>query len=202
MKNIGGIVMLYNNGYIVKDLIDNENLSIKHDVYRGLESYHNWPLEKEKDTISKELTKLAEISFEENNYNEIMTDVELLREYVNHCEKLRIKAIIMKIMSRKNDFVASEQLKETEILGYDCMAGDSVSYLAEIHVEFSDELEPYKSIKKSYNGFRGKSNSNGLLNTYDEVINFIEKRNKLLKQGINLEDYWEPIPVRLSLVVV
>ena len=192
--------MLCNNGYIVKDLIDNEDLSINHNVYRGLQCYHNWPLEKEEDNISKELTKSAASLFEEHlekyGYEyEIITDVELLKEYVNHCKKLQLEIIVMKIMSNKNAPVSSHDLKEIEILGYDCMATESESYLAEIFAEDGDNFEPYKSIK-------GKTNSNGLLNTYEELEDFIVKRNKLLEQRINLEDYWEPIPVRLSLVEI
>jgi hypothetical protein len=75
------------------------------------------------------------------------------------------------------------------------MAGDSVSYLLEVHAENSNEFESYESVKV-------KLNRNGLLNTYEEVEDFINKRNELLAQGINLEDYWEPVPVRLSLVAV
>ncbi|MDR2090337.1 MAG: hypothetical protein LBP62_01585, partial [Clostridiales bacterium] len=141
--------MLYNNGYIVKDLIDNEDLSGS--FYRGLESYHSWPLEKEDDPVSKELTKSAQNSFDENDYVEIMLDVKLLRRYVNHCEKLGISVIIMKIMSSKDDFIADEDLDETEVLGYDCMAGDSVSYLLEVHAENSNEFESYESVKVKLN---------------------------------------------------
>ena len=187
-------MMLYNNGYIIKDLVDNEELSINNTVYRGLQSYHSWPLNKEEDSISKELTKLAEKCFDENNYMEIMPDTKLLKKYVNHCVKLEMKVMILKIMSADNTSIANEELKEIEVLGYDCMAGDSVSYLSEIHTECGDEFESYKSIKS-------KLNSNGLLNTYEEVEDFIKKRKKLLEQGINLEDYWKPVVVRISLVV-
>jgi len=100
----------------------------------------------------------------------------------------------MKVMTSKVAFLASEDLKETEVLGYDCMAGASVSYLAEIHEN--------ESIFESYKITKDKTNSNGLLNTYEEVEDFIVKRNKLLEQGINLEDAWEPIPARLSLVEI
>ena len=98
-------------------------------------------------------------------------------------------------MSNDDTFIADEDLNETEVLGYDCMAGDSISYLTEIHTESSAKFELYKSLKT-------KLNSNGLLNSYEEVEDFIRKRNKLLEQGINLEDYWKPIPVRLSLVTL
>lgn len=187
--------MLYNNGYIVKDLIDNEELSIDHNIYRGLQSYHNWPLSNETDSISKEITKSVENYFDENNYIEIIRDVKLLTKYVNHCKKLGKRVIILKIMSKDDTFIADEDLNEIEILGYDCMAGDSISYLSEIHTKICDEFEIYKSLKT-------KLNINGLLNSYEEVEDFIRKRNKLLEQGINLEDYWKPVPVRLSLVAI
>jgi hypothetical protein len=188
-------IMLYNNGYIVKDLIDNEDLLISHSIYKGLQSYHNWPLEKEGDLISKELTKAVQNFFDENGYIEIMRDTKLLRRYVSHCKKLKINVIIIKIMSSKYTFISDEDLEEMEVLGYDCMAGDSVSYLTEIHTEGGDRVESYKRIKD-------KLNTNGLLSTYEEVEDFIKERNKLLEQGVNLEDYWESVPVRLSLVAI
>lgn len=192
--------MLNNNGYIVKDLVDNEDSLIIQGVYRGLQSYHNWPLEKEEDYISKEITKSTTVFFEEHfakyGYEyEIITDIELLKDYVNHCNKLQLATIVMKIMSIKKAPVSNGDLKDIEILGYDCMATECESYLAEIHTVDFNNLEPYKRI-------RGRTNSNGLLNTYEEVEDFIKKRNELLKSGLNLENYWEPIPVRLSIVEI
>ena len=73
------------------------------------------------------------------------------------------------------------------------MAGDSISYLTEVLAEDSNGLEVYKK-------FKDKLNSNGLLSSYEEVEDFIKERNKLLEQGINLENYWEPVPVKLSIV--
>ena len=99
--------MFYNNGYIVKDLIENEDLLINHRVYRGIQSYHNWPLEREKDSISKELTKVVDNYFDNNNYIEIMRDTKLLEQYVKHCKKIKIDVIIMKIMSCKNTFTTN-----------------------------------------------------------------------------------------------
>jgi len=197
--------MIYTNGYIVKDINDNEDLIIKDDIYRGLETYYSWPLEKKDDIVSRELTRLAEASFEENSlegnfYYEILTDVELLKRYVNHCNELQIEIIIMRVMTNKNAFIANEELNETEVLGYDCIAGYAYSYLSDIHVESQNDFA--QNDFASYKTLKDKTNSNGLLNTYDEVEDFIVKRNKLLEQGINLEDYWEPVPARLSLVEI
>ena len=36
----------------------------------------------------------------------------------------------------------------------------------------------------------------------EEVEEFIKERKKLLEQGMNFEDYWEAVPVRLSLVEI
>lgn len=183
--------MLYNNGYIVKDLVCNGELFLTDNFYRGIASYHNWPLEKEEDNDSKELTKLIEMAFEKNNFIEILNDVELLRKYVNHCKKRNIDIIVMKVMSQKKFSIALDDLEDTEILGYDCMAGDNVSYLIEVFED--DNIQSFDNIKKLLN-------QNGLLNSYEEVENFIQIRNELLQQGLNLEDYWEALPVKLSLI--
>ncbi len=187
--------MLYHNGYVVKDLIENEDLLINHSAYRGVQSYHNWPLAREQDPVSKELTREVDHEFEKNGYVEILGDTELLKKYVAHCKDLKIEVVVMKIMSASDARMADEDLEEREELGYDCMAGDSVSYLVEVLSEDPDTPESYKKIK-------GRLNANGLLRRYEEVEDFIRERNKLLEQGVNLEDYWEPVPVRLSLVAV
>ena len=138
--------MLYNNGYIVKDLVCNGELFLTDNFYRGIASYHNWPLEKEEDNDSKELTKLIEMAFEKNNFIEILNDVELLRKYVNHCKKRNIDIIVMKVMSQKKFSIALDDLEDTEILGYDCMAGDNVSYLIEVFED--DNIQSFDNIKK------------------------------------------------------
>lgn len=190
----GEFFMLYNNGYVIKDLVDNEELGVPHSVYRGLQSFHSWPLDQKSDHISKKLTNAVMDYFEENNnYIEIMQDTRLLTDYVEHCRRLDIKIIILKIMSERNQLIAEKDLHEIEFLGYDCMATYDVSYLTEIHIKDGETLEEYESM-------RPKLNANGLLNTYEEVEEFIRKRNSLLQRGINLEDYWTPFPVRLSLV--
>lgn len=79
--------MLYHNGYVVKDLIENEDLLINHSAYRGVQSYHNWPLAREQDPVSKELTREVDHEFEKNGYVEILGDTELLKKYVAHCKK-------------------------------------------------------------------------------------------------------------------
>lgn len=186
--------MLYNNGYIIKDLIDNEDLEISHSVYRGLQSFHGWPLNKENDNISKKLTSTVMDYFEKkNNYIEILQEMKLLTDYAEHCKKLGVKIIIMKIMSESDRLIAEKDLREIEFLGYDCMAAYDVSYLTEIHIKEGGIFEEYENM-------RTKLNANGLFNNYEDVEEFIEKRNSLLKSGVNLEDYWSPAPVRLSLV--
>lgn len=186
--------MLYNNGYIIKDLIDNEDLEILHSDYRGLQSFHSWPLNKEKDDISKKLTSAVMDYFEKRNkFVEILQGTKLLTDYADHCQELGIKIIIMKIMSERGKLLAEKDLRETEFLGYDCMAACDVSYLAEIHMKEGGIFEEYENM-------RAKLNKNGLFDNFEDVEEFIEKRNSLLKRGVNLEDYWSPVPVRLSLV--
>ncbi len=187
--------MLYNNGYVIKDLIDNEDLSLSSDVYRGIENYHSWPLETQKDSVSLDLTKQLEKHFDENDYVEILKDVNLLKKYVKHCKELGIDVVIFKIMTANNSLVTNVDLKEIEVLGYDCIVGGSVSYLTEV---FCDELEKFELFNKT----KKKVNSNGLLNSYDEAEVFIKEREKLIEQGLNLEAYWKAVPARLSIVTL
>lgn len=176
-------------------LIDNEDLSLGNSIYRGIENYHNWPLETQKDNISLDLTKQLEKHFDENDYVEILKDINLLKKYVKHCKELGVNIVIFKVMTANNSLVADEDLKEIEVLGYDCLAGDSVSYLAEIFCDGDIYIELYEQTKK-------KVNSNGLLNSYDEAEAFIKAREKLIDQGLNLEAYWKAVPARLSIVTL
>lgn len=196
--------MLNNNGYIVKELIINEDcVGFGCNIYRGVESFVNWPLDEELDLVSKHLTAECEKHFENNNCLEILCDLDLLERYVKHCEALGKEIVILKIMSKNGSTTAADfDLPETEFLGYDCMAGDSVSYLVELFVDESVGGVDEDIVMKTYTAFRDRLNANCLLSTYEEVEEFISERNKLLKCGINLEDYWKPVPVRLSLVSI
>lgn len=185
--------MLYTNGYIVKDLVANEEFLVNNPMYRGLQNYHNWPLIDEKDKISNDLTNLIENHFSNNNNVEILNNTNLLSVYVNHCKEVGIEIIVQKIRTSNNSIIADKDLTDVEVLGYDCIAGDSISYLAEIFMNGADKIELYK---KTINNV----NSNGLFNTYKEAVDFIFERNKLIEKGVNLEDYWEAIPAKISLV--
>lgn len=187
--------MFYTNGYIVKEPTVNREFAACRPGYRGLESYRNWPLSDREDAGSKRLTTLLEKHFDQNNYVEIIADANLLQDYVNYCEKSGIEVVVMKIMTEKNTVVADKDFQDMEVLGYDCIAGDSVSYLAEIYTEGADEIALYKTTKKLVN-------SNGLFNDRKEADDFIAKRNKLIERGLNLEDYREGFPAKLSLVRV
>ena len=81
---------------------------ISYDVYKGFQSCRNWPLEKMEDLFSKKLTKAATELFEEHlekyGYEyEIITDIELLKEYVSHCKELQLEIVVMKVMSCKKN---------------------------------------------------------------------------------------------------
>ena len=163
--------------------------TLTHSIFRHICDSHNISYTKHVgiDSIFKKYVQFLE----KNNFIEILNDVELLRKYVNHCKKRNIDIIVMKVMSQKKFSIALDDLEDTEILGYDCMAGDNVSYLIEVFED--DNIQSFDNIKKLLN-------QNGLLNSYEEVENFIQIRNELLQQGLNLEDYWEAIPVKLSLI--
>ena len=185
--------MFYTNGYIVKDTAVNKDF-FNHPEYKGLESHNNWPLSNMNDHESKDLTNIIDDHFTKNNYIEIISNTNLLKKYVDHCKKLGIEIIILKIMTQKRSVIADKDLADIEVLGYDCIAGDSVSYLAEIFNN-DNEIALYKNTIS-------KINSNGLLNTYKEATHFIAERNKLVKQGINIEDYWDAFPAKLSIVQI
>ena len=76
------------------------------------------------------------------------------------------------------------------MLGYDCLGTINYSYL---YTDFKD----YEKKLKSKNV---KLNKVGLFNKYEEVLNFIELRRKDIDSGLNIENYWKEIPIKISIV--
>lgn len=181
---------LYNNGYVVKGLIKNQYTSLI-DCYRGMESFVSWPLDDFDDLLSKELQDEAwDKWFAYHDILEVVPEKEYLSKYVNHCKELGIETMILKIETPNNNQISLDSLKIIEELGFDCITGVQLSYL---------NLEPSYFEKRFFRTYQ-KLNSNRLLNTIDEIYEFLDVYNRLLDEGENLEYGDNPVPAFLSVV--
>lgn len=181
---------LYNNGYVVQGLFKDEYTSIL-DSYRGIESFVSWPLDNFNDTISKKLQDEAWVKwFSYNDILEVTPERDYLNRYINHCNELGINTMILQIETPYNNQIAIDDLKIKKVLGFDCITGVRLSYL---------NLEP-KYLEEHFLEIYKKLNVYRLLNTIDEIYDFLKIYNRLLDEGENLEYSGSPVPACLSVV--
>ena len=181
---------LFNNGYVVKGLFDNEySSSLPH--YRGVEKFVSWPLDDYDDFLSKKLQDEAwDKWFGYQNVLELVPERDYLQRYINHCKELDIDTTIIQIETPNNNQLAVEQLKIVDVLGFEYIAGVQYSYM---------HLKP-KYMEEKFSETVRKLNTNILCNTLDDIYEFIGKYNQLLRCGENLECLDNPVPAYLSIV--
>lgn len=169
---------LYRLGYIVATV---EN-------YRNF-AYCAWPLSNIKnDKIADELSTEADDRwFTVYDMQEIIPDIEYIKRYYQYCKQIGLDAIILLVESTEKIWDINDNIVIEEILGYDCIGTVYYSYLKNDYEDFKNQL---------------RVNSYGLLCTYDDVEKFIKLRKKAIYDGINLENFWEETPIRLSKISV
>ncbi|MDD4476280.1 MAG: hypothetical protein PHV95_10960 [Eubacteriales bacterium] len=182
----------YNNGYLIKGLFRKE-FSSTIEGYRGVGSYVSWPLDYFDDDISKALEQEANDKFFcFENLLWLIPEKNYIIRYIDHCKEINIEPLIMQIDTPRKSRLPIEQLNVIEVLGYDCITSVNVSYL---------DLEP-QVFKKLFHKTYSKLNCNYLFDSTDDVFDFLNNYNKLLSNGIDLEQGNNPIPAMLSIVNV
>lgn len=193
--------MIYNNGYVVKSLQEHEWYTQKFGTYFGIGSFTSWPLK----YIAKydELNQKLEPFFLERDKGfflseryrtetpfviELIRDEDVICEYIENCKKEKIETIIMRVESEIPIRESESRFHVVEQLGWDCLAQSYYTYLDEL--DFIDRQGILKS----------KLNKNGLFDAIDDVKQFIRMREIAMDNGMDLEDAFEPIPARLSIV--
>ena len=74
-----------------------------------------------------------------------------------------------------------------EILGFDCIGTVGFSYL-KTDVGVSTEGLPL--------------NKYGLFDSQEDALEYGRRRREVIASGVNLEDYWEETPIRLSVIQI
>lgn len=171
---------LYKNGFVVAE-IDMEN------------GYYNaWPLSNLRDDkMAESLTNEADDNwFIKYEMQHIVPDLNYIKKYVSYCNSIQLQVKVLLFESFDKNVVIDEQLEISEELGFDCIGTVYYSYLQTEYNEFMLELQKENIVRNKY----------GLLNSIEEVLFFIDLRKKVIATGVNLEDFWEEIPVKISIV--
>lgn len=181
---------LFNSGYIVQQL-QNDSCLAANPMYKGVERFQSWPLKRMSDKTSIELEEEAWNKwFSCTDSIETVTDKNFLLRYVLHCCYNNIDTVIIKVETSRSNTAEPDELHVIEVLGFDCIVGSDLSYL-----NVTEEC-----LKKYFFKTYRKLNKNGLCENAEDVYEFLQDYNDLLKQGVNLESYGMPFPARLSVV--
>ncbi len=173
---------LFRTGYIVAT-IDNYKIF----------SYSAWPLSTiENDEIAKKITEEADDNwFTLYDMPEIAPSLEYVKRYVAYCHSISIDAVILMLETPLSNFEVNDELKTIKTYGYDCIGPVGYSFLMNERTIFADDFAQNKIVFNEY----------ALFNSLEDVERFIILRQNYIAAGINLEDYWTEMPIRISEVV-
>jgi hypothetical protein len=201
---VGVNKMLFNNGILVQ-AIDKESIGFTYQsdyndeefnnlrAYQGVGRYYlSWPLSIEEDIISKQLTAETEKWFITNysdntvSYNlEAVPDKELCAEYINHCKKKSIKIRVLFCRTEIEKPIWSSEIPDKILLGYDYAS--RVGFDSTIPEELLDrpvfsylKYPVYKELVQC----RDKLNNKKLFSNQDDIVDYIIKREKVIKSDI------------------
>lgn len=174
-------MILHKNGFIVVKVENYEKFT-----------YQSWPLSYVTgDEIASKLADEADdMWFTKFEMQEIAPDGNYVRKYVDYCKEINIDVKILLVESFDAEFEISDKYEICELLGFDCIGTVYYSFLR----------SEYEYFKADLNNRNIKLNRYGFLNTLEEALTFIELREKAILSGANLEDFWQALPVRLSIV--
>lgn len=170
-------MILYKNGYIVVTV----------NSYFPF-SYKAWPLQWIEDDTANKLTEEAdERWFTVYAMYEIAPDLDYVRRYVDCCRKMGIEPVVLLVETPEKGFVVNDEIVPKEILGFDCFGTVGFSYL-KTDVGVSTEGLPL--------------NKYGLFDSQEDALEYGRRRREVIASGVNLEDYWEETPIRLSVIQI
>lgn len=168
---------LFKNGYIVVSVRDYNCFS-----------YDAWPLKKSEDETAMQLTEEAdERWFTVYDMQEIAPDLDYAVRYAECCRRNGIEAVVLLAETPEQGFVVDDEVEIEEVYGFDCIGTVYYSYLRTDFVGDAPEL---------------RLNQYGLFDSTEAVEDFAKERREVIASGVNLEDFWKEIPMRLSKIKV
>lgn len=171
---------LFKNGYVVAKLNGNDK------------AYDAWPLaDLSNDKVAESLTDKADNEwFCKYDMQHIVPDLNYAQSYLNYCKSIKLPVKMLLFESFDNTITVNDEVRIAEIMGFDCIATVYYSYLQTEKNEFNADL-----LSKNIH-----FNQYGLLNSMEDVLNFIKIRKEVIASGVHLEDFWNELPVRISIV--
>ena len=171
---------LFKNGFVVAEMNVDDLL------------YRAWPLfELRDDKTAQALTDFAdETWFFVYNMQHIVPDQNYVKQYLNYCKSIDLQVEVLLFESWNDAIVIDDEVEICEVLGFDCIGNVYYPYLQTELDACMSELLANNIVPNKY----------GLLKKLEDVVFFIESRKREIASGINLEDFWEELPVRISIV--
>lgn len=178
----------YKNGFVVTEISDK-----KSELYI-LENLNIWPLDNldlNDDPIGKALIDSEYSYYYSDEKLGCVPDSDYVKRYFRHCKDLHMDVTILLFESFDDAVMidANDKLKIKKVLGYDCTACVSLSYLQWEYTQYPELAE---------RGFT--FNKYGFLDSLEGVLYFTKLRQETRASGINIEDFWDETPTRISIV--
>ncbi len=172
---------LYRNGYVVSEI-------------KGDYTFNAWPLEDMSgDDQAVSLTEEVDSKwFLKYDMQHIAPDFQFAYKYFRYCQKKKINAAVLLYETPYSDIIVHDNDLQTVFLGFDCIGDVYNSYLK----------NEYSYFKKDLNSQGIYLNRYGLFKTLEDTLFYIDIRRQDINSGIALEDFWEELPVKISLVKI
>ena len=190
----------YNNGIVIQGLTQSPecyDASLGHD-YIGLERFLTDPLEQESDIKSMQLTnEITEYRLKKWGSAFTITNQELLFRYISHCNEQNLPIRCIQIESEAqypfSDIIPSQK----KFLGYEYVDTDM-----QTSCSYEDLCMDPPYIGHAFDSIIHSLNEYGLFNTLTDIQKYIDIRLKLVKQGYDMEEYFNPQIVKLYDIMV
>lgn len=155
-------------------------------------AYYAWPLaDVSDDKIAESLTDTADDEwFCKYDMQAIIPDLEFAKMYYNYCKSINLPVELLLFESLNRTIVTNDEICIKEILGFDCIGSVYYSYLQTERYSFESDMAS-KNIHL---------NKNGLANSLEDIMEYINIRREVIASGVNLEDFWEETPVKISII--
>jgi hypothetical protein len=201
-----------NNGLVIQSLSDKEDFAVipesissledqRYRSYRGIGRYISWPLEKQTDSISKELTSEATERWFYRFYNEdslqyaleVVPDLDYCVRYLRVCHDKGIKVRVLFCTTERNYPFWEDSIPEGVFLGYDYAT--STDFYSTIPDDMLLDASP-----PILQTFRTFLNSYKLFNRMQDLNSYISKRQDSVKAGAPIEDFGDFCIFHISIV--
>lgn len=191
------------NGLVVQEINNDPNGGFQQQYgYQGLGRYDSWTLRYETDHISKMLTSKMENKWF-SHYNETDDGIEyflevvpcfdFLKKYLKKCNEKKIPTRILYVESERNTPIADFKVPIRKFLGYDY--GSSQAFYSLLYEEVLDG-----DIDAELRIFKSRLNENGMFNSPNDLLEYVQIRNDLIHDGFNLETHADCCMMRVSVV--